>query len=254
MVNTSIAHLPKITTVDDLPSGDSYINVEPAKEVSSLPSSVVVNVHNKAPPKPARTFQSKPGTYNQINSPNSASASSTFFSKGSSSSENVQPRNPLISRELLDLEIKITGLEDQGVHLEKKIRDILDRNATTEPMGPTGDDQIKPEDDLIIQLFDLVNEKNEMIRKQSEVIFLEKEKLLEEEQIECDQKVRVFLDKNEVDKTDVEKVEEARLINKIIEIVKERNEIVNHLEMDRLREIEEDCAILNFKVQHVRHY
>lgn len=48
---------------------------------------------------------------------------------------------------------------------------------------------------------------------------------------------------SESSKTDLQKAEEEQLINHLIDVVERRNEIVNCLDMDRLRENEEDTSI-----------
>lgn len=51
------------------------------------------------------------------------------------------------------------------------------------------------------------------------------------------------MDRPERNKTDYDKEREEELINRLIEVVERRNEIVECLEMDRLREAEEDESI-----------
>merc|ERR1712192_233660 len=80
-------------------------------------------------------------------------------------------------------------------------------------------------------------------------MYLKKERMLEIEQAECEEQARVLLDKSPWLKTESDKLEEELLINNIIEIVKRRNEIVNHLEMDRIRETEEDSAFSDVKLK-----
>lgn len=76
-----------------------------------------------------------------------------------------------IRHELEIIEVQQQGLEKQGVQLEKMIRDRCE--------GPDGkqvhDENEKPSkevEDLIMQLFDLVNEKNELFRRQAELMYL----------------------------------------------------------------------------------
>ena len=159
---------------------------------------------------------------------------------------NSQRRLDQCNQELFDLDIQIAGLEKQGVNMEKKIRKSLEFQETNDEFECVFD---LSEDDLIVQLFDLVNEKNELVRKQSEVMFMKKERMLDIEQVECEEQVRVLLDKSPWLKTESDKLDEELLINNIIEIVKRRNEIVNHLEMDRIRETEEDSAFSDVKLK-----
>lgn len=76
-----------------------------------------------------------------------------------------------IRHELEIIEVQQQGLEKQGVMLEKMIRDRCE--------GPDQPDEIvenvtnsKDVEDLIMQLFDLVNEKNELFRRQAELMYL----------------------------------------------------------------------------------
>ena len=54
---------------------------------------------------------------------------------------------------------------------------------------------------------------------------------------------RVLMSKAETLRTDDEKLKEEQLIARLMDIVAQRNEIVDCLEMDRLRELEEDESI-----------
>lgn len=72
-----------------------------------------------------------------------------------------------IRRELEFIEIQQQGLEKQGVRLEQIIRERCE--------GPTADldaSLTSDVEDLILQLFELVNEKNELFRKQTELMYL----------------------------------------------------------------------------------
>merc|ERR1719315_195639 len=146
-----------------------------------------------------------------------------------------------INQELFDIEVKQGGLERQGVKLEKTIREIC---AVSDAKEGADTDSLGPEaEDLIIQLFDLVNEKNELFRRQTELIYMKKENRLEEMHADCEYQIRVLMSKPECMRTDDDKMSEERLIAKLVEIVTQRNEIVDCLEMDRLRELDEDTAI-----------
>merc|ERR1711874_112883 len=146
-----------------------------------------------------------------------------------------------INQELFDIEVKQVGLEKQGVKLEKSIREIC---ATNDAVEGADRDSLGPEaEDLIIQLFDLVNEKNELFRRQTELIYMKKENRLEELHADLEYQIRVLMSKPECQRTDDDKTSEERLITKLVEIVTQRNEIVDCLEMDRLRELDEDTAI-----------
>ena len=149
----------------------------------------------------------------------------------------------VINQELTDIEVKQGELERQGVKLEKTIREICVRADAEEGANR---DSLGPEaEDLIIQLFDLVNEKNELFRRQTELIYMKKENRLEEQHADCEYQIRVIMSKPECQRTEEDKKKEDLLISKLVEIVGLRNEIVDCLEMDRLRELDEDTAIEN---------
>jgi len=146
-----------------------------------------------------------------------------------------------INQELFDIEVKQGGLERQGVKLEKTIREIC---AASDAEEGADRDSLGPEaEDLIIQLFDLVNEKNDLFRRQTELIYMKKENRLEEMHADCEYQIRVLMSKPECQRTDDDKMSEEKLIAKLVEIVTQRNEIVDCLEMDRVRELDEDTAI-----------
>jgi len=146
-----------------------------------------------------------------------------------------------INQELFDIEVKQVGLERQGVKLEKSIREICAANDARENAER---DSLGPEaEDLIIQLFDLVNEKNELFRRQTELIYMKKENRLEEVHADLEYQIRVLMAKPECQRTDDDKVAEEKLIAKLVEVVSQRNFIVDCLEMDRRRELDEDTAI-----------
>ncbi|KAF2893965.1 hypothetical protein ILUMI_12210 [Ignelater luminosus] len=145
-----------------------------------------------------------------------------------------------IKRELEFIEIQQQGLEKQGVRLEQIIREKCE--------GPTADlDASLSSDveDLILQLFELVNEKNELFRKQTELMYLRRQQRLEEEYADLEYQIRCLMMQPEANKTDSDKAREEELINRLVEVVERRNEIVECLEMDRVREAEEDDSINN---------
>uniref|UniRef100_A0A0K8T9H2 BMERB domain-containing protein n=1 Tax=Lygus hesperus TaxID=30085 RepID=A0A0K8T9H2_LYGHE len=138
-----------------------------------------------------------------------------------------------IKQELNDIEIKQQGLERQGVALEARIRDKFDSDASITPYV----------EELVLQLFELVNEKNELFRKQAELMYLRRQQHLEEEQADLEKEIRALMGRPEANKTDSDKELEEQLIQRLVEVVERRDAIVQCLEMDRIREAEEDRSI-----------
>lgn len=152
-----------------------------------------------------------------------------------------------VNTELHDIEVKQQELERQGVDLEKNIREVCERtDAERAEAGLDNNDRdsLGPEaEDLIIQLFELVNEKNELFRRQTELMYMKREHRLEEEHADIEHQIRVLMAKPDALRTDDDKKNEDKLIERLMAIVSQRNEIVDCLEMDRLRELEEDESI-----------
>lgn len=73
-----------------------------------------------------------------------------------------------VKRELDIIEFQQQGLERQGVRLEQIIRDKCEGDGADSEDGPV---TIEVED-LILQLFEVVNEKNELCRKQAEFMYM----------------------------------------------------------------------------------
>lgn len=104
--------------------------------------------------------------------------------KGPAPSLPVPPRKVLqmvplqeIRHELEVIEVQQLGLEKQGVMLEKMIRERCE--GTDPQFDEFGQPQLPPDtpntkevEDLILQLFELVNEKNELFRRQAELMYL----------------------------------------------------------------------------------
>ncbi|KAH1003211.1 MICAL-like protein 2 [Dendroctonus ponderosae] len=143
---------------------------------------------------------------------------------------------PEIRRELESIEVQQRGLENQGVRLEQIIRERSE--------GGNPDDRAPPDvEDLILQLFELVNEKTELFRRQAELMYLRRQQRLEEEQAEVEHHIRCLMAQPESSKTDYDKVMEETLIGRLVEIVEKRNRIIDCLESDRQRNIDEDETI-----------
>ncbi|XP_076243448.1 MICAL-like protein [Calliopsis andreniformis] len=143
-----------------------------------------------------------------------------------------------VKLELDEIELQQQGLEKQGVRLEQLIRNKCES-------GPRADDvSLRPDvEELVLELFALVNEKNELFRRQAELMLLRRQQRLEEEYIDVEYQIRYLMSQHESTKTDSDKQREEALIQRLVEIVEKRNEIVESLEMDRRREIEEDRSI-----------
>lgn len=143
-----------------------------------------------------------------------------------------------VKLELDEIELQQQGLEKQGVRLEQLIRSKCESGLKIDDISLGADVE-----ELVLELFTLVNEKNELFRRQAELMLLRRQQRLEEEHADVEYQIRCLMTQHESTKTDFDKQREEALIQRLIEIVEKRNEIVDCLEMDRRREIEEDRSI-----------
>ncbi|XP_055014704.1 MICAL-like protein 2 isoform X2 [Boleophthalmus pectinirostris] len=134
-----------------------------------------------------------------------------------------------ILKELQHIEDSLNELEKTGVELELKLR-------TSEENGE--DESVMNE--LMVDWFTLIRNKQVAMRRESELVYIGRTQELEEEQPTVEEELRRLFNKPDHLKTSWERRREEELMKKLVEIVNNRNEIVEGLDEDRLREKEED--------------
>ncbi|XP_024920612.1 MICAL-like protein 2a isoform X2 [Cynoglossus semilaevis] len=134
-----------------------------------------------------------------------------------------------IEKQLCDIETNLVHLEKQGVELEKKLRSCEE--------GGEGDVLMDP---LMIDWFNLIRKKQMFIRKESELVYIARTQELEQQQPSVEEELRRLLEKPDDLKSAEEQQQETLLMERLMEIVNGRNAIVEGLDKDRLREVEED--------------
>lgn len=137
-----------------------------------------------------------------------------------------------VERELQILDQKQQQLEEQGRALEEAIRRADAVLAASER-----------DDELLAKWLDMVNEKNRLVRRESELVYVCKQHSLEERQADIEWDLRQIMNKPECQKTDADKRLEEELLQEMITVVQERNKLVESLDEDRLRQLEEDKEI-----------
>lgn len=132
-------------------------------------------------------------------------------------------------RELQEIEDNLNELEKRGVELEMKLR-------SSEEEGE--DDSVM--DGLMVEWFNLIRNKQVAMRRESELVYIGRNQDLEEQQPSVEQELRRLMEKPDHMKTSWDRKREEELMAKLMEIVNDRNAIVEGLDEDRLREEEED--------------
>ncbi|XP_026215845.1 protein-methionine sulfoxide oxidase mical2b [Anabas testudineus] len=147
-----------------------------------------------------------------------------------------------IKKELQEIEDNLNELEKRGVELEVKLR-------KSEEEGE--DDSLM--DELMVEWFNLIRNKQVAMRRESELVYIGKTQDLEEEQPSVEQELRRLMEKPDRLKTAWDRKREEQLLEKLMEIVNDRNAIIEGLDEDRLREEEEDEELnkmmMNFNVK-----
>ncbi|XP_036373693.1 protein-methionine sulfoxide oxidase mical3a-like isoform X2 [Megalops cyprinoides] len=153
-------------------------------------------------------------------------------------------RAQIIQRQLEQVEEKQRQLEERGVAVEKALRgeadywgesnysEILDLH-----LGGMGK---KDDPKLMQEWFKLVQEKNALVRYESELMIFARELELEDRQSRLQQELRERMAVDDHLKTEEELAEEKQILNEMLEVVEQRDSLVALLEVQRLREKEED--------------
>ncbi|XP_028736258.1 F-actin-monooxygenase MICAL3 isoform X6 [Peromyscus leucopus] len=136
-------------------------------------------------------------------------------------------RAQIIQRQLEQVEEKQRQLEERGVAVEKALRGEAGMGKKDDPK-------------LMQEWFKLVQEKNAMVRYESELMIFARELELEDRQSRLQQELRERMAVEDHLKTEEELSEEKKILNEMLEVVEQRDSLVVLLEEQRLREKEED--------------
>ncbi|XP_048579098.1 F-actin-monooxygenase MICAL3 isoform X2 [Nematostella vectensis] len=131
-----------------------------------------------------------------------------------------------IQRELQELEVKQAEVEKDGVVIEKAIR--------------SGELSKSEEQKMMMEWFKIINRKNAMIRYESELVIHANYIQLEDQQGRLEQEIRELLMKEA--STEQDQIDIQLKTKELVDIVGQRNNLVELLDEDRKREQEEDKA------------
>ena len=160
--------------------------------------------------------------------------------------------NKLVNQELKDIERKQIDLETQETLLEEQIRDLMLKSLSKESESDikinNDSDNLDPEvEDAIIVRLDLISDivrlRIDLFRLRTYLMHLKRDQSLEGEHANLEHQIRESMAKPEVLKSNADKKYEDILINRLVTVVGQRNDIVDCLENDRLRALDEDMSI-----------
>ncbi|XP_046878558.1 protein-methionine sulfoxide oxidase mical3b isoform X2 [Hypomesus transpacificus] len=153
-------------------------------------------------------------------------------------------RAQIIQRQLEQVEEKQRQLEERGVAVEKALRgeadywgDSSENQELDLYLGGMGR-QDNP--DLMQQWFKLVQQKNILVRYESELVIFARELELEDRQSRLQQELRERMAVDDHLKGEGELVEERLILGEMLEVVEQRDALVSLLEEHRQQEHQED--------------
>ncbi|XP_026142990.1 protein-methionine sulfoxide oxidase mical3a isoform X3 [Carassius auratus] len=170
-------------------------------------------------------------------------------------------RAQIIQRQLEQVEEKQRQLEERGVAVEKALRGEAglykgssvspkQRKRRSDYWGESNYSEIldlhlggmgkKDDPKLMQEWFKLVQEKNALVRYESELMIFARELELEDRQSRLQQELRERMAVDDHLKTEEELADEKQILNEMLEVVEQRDSLVALLEEQRLREKEED--------------
>ncbi|XP_070784724.1 protein-methionine sulfoxide oxidase mical3b-like [Enoplosus armatus] len=150
----------------------------------------------------------------------------------------------MIQRQLQQVEEKQRQLEERGVMVEKALRgeadywgDDNDGQDIELHLGGLGK---LDNPALMQQWFQLVQQKNSLVRYESELMIFARELELEDRQSRLQQELRERMAVDDHLKEDWELLEERLILEEMLEVVEQRDSLVSLLEEQRLQERQED--------------
>nr|XP_023406608.1 F-actin-monooxygenase MICAL2 isoform X3 [Loxodonta africana] len=138
-----------------------------------------------------------------------------------------------IQRQLEEVEERQRAFEIQGVRLEKALRGEADSGTQDEAQ-------------LLQEWLKLALEKNKLMRYESELLIMAHELELEDHQSRLEQKLREKMLKEESQKDENDLNEEQEIFIEMMQVIEQRDRLVDSLEEERIKEKAEDQHFESF--------
>ncbi|KFQ24856.1 MICAL C-terminal-like, partial [Mesitornis unicolor] len=132
-----------------------------------------------------------------------------------------------VQRQLEELEERQKALEIFGVELERELRGESDSGT-------------KDETQMLHEWFELVLEKNKLMRYESELLIIAQELELEDHQSRLEQRLREKMAIDDSLKDEMDLNEEDEIFTEMMKVVEERDKLVSTLEEQKVKEKAED--------------
>ncbi|XP_009984725.1 PREDICTED: MICAL C-terminal-like protein [Tauraco erythrolophus] len=132
-----------------------------------------------------------------------------------------------VQRQLEEVEERQRALEIFGVKLERELRGESDSGTQDETQ-------------MLHEWFELVLEKNKLMRYESELLIIAQELELEDHQSRLEQKLREKMAIDDSLKDEMDLNEEDEIFTEMMKVVEERDKLVSTLEEQRVKEKAED--------------
>lgn len=129
-----------------------------------------------------------------------------------------------IQRRLEEIEVTFRELEQQGIKLEKFLREDSDSPADQKTQWMN-------------QLLYLVQKKNSLMVEESDLMITVQELKLEEQQWQLDQELRWYIETEEALKTPEDRAAEQQILAQLLKVVDKRNALIHMQEEKRLSEL-----------------
>ncbi|XP_074166227.1 F-actin-monooxygenase MICAL1 isoform X1 [Sminthopsis crassicaudata] len=131
-----------------------------------------------------------------------------------------------VQRRLDEIEVTLRKLEEEGRKLESALRE--------KESSPEEEKKLWVE-----KLLYLVQKKNNLVAEEADLMITVQELDLEEQQWLLDQELRSYMDREETLKTAVEKQTEENMLKKLLDVVKQRDDLIHFREQYRQFELTE---------------
>ncbi|XP_057673939.1 MICAL-like protein 1 isoform X2 [Corythoichthys intestinalis] len=140
-----------------------------------------------------------------------------------------------LQEEMKQLKEQLEAMEEKGVELERNLREC------------NNDEE---EERLLTEWLALTHERQILMRQDTELVYLTKQKTLEERQADVEYELRRLLNKPENIWSEEDRGHEQSLMAELLVIIEQRNQIVSILDQDRKRERQEDVLSEGMMTSH----